>query len=143
LRTDPHPAWDRSWTRVTFNACPKGHRQVFVAASSARSRRASGFPAALAFSTRDLVCSSTMARSETSVPPRDMPYIFDTASRRRWPTAQAGKDLYVQKPASHRLFEGRKMVEAARKYKRIVQCPSGSRSPRGRYRKPYVVPETV
>ena len=34
---------------------------------------------------------------------------------------QAGKDVYVEKPASHNIFEGRKMVEAARKYKRIVQ----------------------
>jgi predicted dehydrogenase len=44
---------------------------------------------------------------------------------------QAGKDVFVQKPASHNLFEGRKMVEAAAKYKRIVQCPSNSRSPNG------------
>ena len=44
---------------------------------------------------------------------------------------QAGKDVFVQKPASHNLFEGRKMVEAARKYNRIVQCTSGSRSPTG------------
>jgi predicted dehydrogenase len=34
---------------------------------------------------------------------------------------QAGKDVYVEKPASHNVFEGRKMVEAAHKYKRIVQ----------------------
>ena len=34
---------------------------------------------------------------------------------------QAGKDVYVEKPACHNIFEGRKMVEAARKYKRIVQ----------------------
>ena len=34
---------------------------------------------------------------------------------------QAGKDVYVEKPGSHNLFEGRKMVEAARKYDRIVQ----------------------
>ncbi len=44
---------------------------------------------------------------------------------------QAGKDVYVQKPASHTIFEGRKMVEAARKYGRIVQCPNGSRGPNG------------
>ncbi len=41
---------------------------------------------------------------------------------------QAGKDVYVEKPASHNIFEGRKMVEAARKYKRIVQCGQQSRS---------------
>lgn len=44
---------------------------------------------------------------------------------------QAGKDAYVQKPASHNIFEGRKMVEAARKYGRIVQCTNNSRSPSG------------
>ena len=41
---------------------------------------------------------------------------------------QAGKDVYVEKPASHNIFEGRKMVEAARKYKRMVQVGSQSRS---------------
>jgi len=34
---------------------------------------------------------------------------------------QAGKDVYVEKPGSHNVWEGRKMVEAAHKYKRIVQ----------------------
>ncbi len=34
---------------------------------------------------------------------------------------QAGKDVYVEKPGSHNLFEGRKMIEAAAKYNRIVQ----------------------
>jgi predicted dehydrogenase len=34
---------------------------------------------------------------------------------------QAGKDVYVEKPGSHNIFEGRKMVEAAAKYGRIVQ----------------------
>jgi predicted dehydrogenase len=34
---------------------------------------------------------------------------------------QAGKDVYVEKPLSHNLWEGGKMVEAARKYERIVQ----------------------
>jgi predicted dehydrogenase len=41
---------------------------------------------------------------------------------------QAGKDVYVEKPASHNIFEGRKMVEAARKYNRIVQVGSQGRS---------------
>jgi Tol biopolymer transport system component len=31
LRVDPHPAWDRGFTRIAFNACPGGSRQVFVA----------------------------------------------------------------------------------------------------------------
>lgn len=34
---------------------------------------------------------------------------------------QAGKDVYVEKPGCHNLFEGRKLVEAATKYNRIVQ----------------------
>lgn len=34
---------------------------------------------------------------------------------------QAGKHVYVEKPGSHNLHEGRKLVEAAKKYKKIVQ----------------------
>ncbi|QDS94388.1 Glucose--fructose oxidoreductase precursor [Roseimaritima multifibrata] len=34
---------------------------------------------------------------------------------------QAGKDVYVEKPCSHNIVEGRRMVEAAQKYGRIVQ----------------------
>jgi predicted dehydrogenase len=41
---------------------------------------------------------------------------------------QAGKHVYVEKPASHTLWEGRKMVEAARKYGRVVQVGTQSRS---------------
>src|SRR2546423_1372717 len=41
---------------------------------------------------------------------------------------QAGKDVYVEKPATHNLFEAQKVVEAARKYKRMVQVGSQSRS---------------
>jgi len=41
---------------------------------------------------------------------------------------QAGKDVYVEKPASHEIWEGRQMVAAARKYKRIVQVGTQSRS---------------
>jgi predicted dehydrogenase len=39
---------------------------------------------------------------------------------------QAGKDVYVEKPLSHNLWEGRKMVEAARRYNRIVQFGNAS-----------------
>jgi len=41
---------------------------------------------------------------------------------------QAGKDVYVEKPVSHTPWEGRKMVEAARKYNRIVQVGTQNRS---------------
>ena len=44
---------------------------------------------------------------------------------------QAGKDVYVQKPTSHTIFEGRKMVEAAEKYQRIVQAPHAPRDRSG------------
>jgi predicted dehydrogenase len=43
---------------------------------------------------------------------------------------QAGKDVYVEKPLSWSLEEGRKMVEAARKYNRIVQIGTNFRSNR-------------
>jgi len=41
---------------------------------------------------------------------------------------QAGKDVYVEKPCSHNVFEGRQCVKAARKYRRIVQHGTQSRS---------------
>jgi predicted dehydrogenase len=41
---------------------------------------------------------------------------------------QAGKDVYIEKPVSHNVWEGRKAVEAARKYNRIVQTGTQSRS---------------
>ena len=41
---------------------------------------------------------------------------------------QAGKHVYVEKPLSHNFFEGRQVVAAARKYNRIVQGGTQSRS---------------
>ena len=41
---------------------------------------------------------------------------------------QAGKDVYVEKPCTHNIFEARQIVAAARKYNRIVQQGSQSRS---------------
>jgi len=41
---------------------------------------------------------------------------------------QAGKDVYIEKPVSHNIWEGRKAVEAARKYDRIVQTGTQRRS---------------
>lgn len=41
---------------------------------------------------------------------------------------QAGKDVHVEKPISHNLFESRQMVKAARRYKRIVQAGVENRS---------------
>lgn len=44
---------------------------------------------------------------------------------------QAGKDVYVEKPISHDIWEGRQMVKAARKYNRIVQSGMQRRSDTG------------
>lgn len=41
---------------------------------------------------------------------------------------QAGKDVYVEKPMAHNVREGRKMIEAARKYRRVVQVGTQTRS---------------
>ena len=41
---------------------------------------------------------------------------------------QAGKDVYVEKPPTQNCWEGRKMIEAARKYNRIVQVGTQNRS---------------
>jgi predicted dehydrogenase len=44
---------------------------------------------------------------------------------------QNGKDVYVEKPVSHNVSEGRRIVEAARKYGRICQTGTQSRSAKG------------
>jgi len=41
---------------------------------------------------------------------------------------QAGKDVYVEKPCSHNMFEAKQIVAATRKYNKIVQMGSQSRS---------------
>ena len=41
---------------------------------------------------------------------------------------QAGKDVYVEKPGTHNLYEGRQMIAAARKYNRMVQHGTQNRS---------------
>jgi predicted dehydrogenase len=44
---------------------------------------------------------------------------------------QNGKDVYVEKPVSHNVREGRRIVEAARRYNRICQTGTQSRSGTG------------
>jgi predicted dehydrogenase len=44
---------------------------------------------------------------------------------------QSGKHAYVEKPISHNVWEGRKLVEAAKKYGKIVQHGTQSRSSTG------------
>ena len=41
---------------------------------------------------------------------------------------QAGKDVYVEKPVSHTILEGRKMIDAARRHNRIVAVGTQRRS---------------
>jgi predicted dehydrogenase len=41
---------------------------------------------------------------------------------------QAGKDVYCEKPASYNIYEGQQMLNAARKYNRMVQIGMQSRS---------------
>ena len=41
---------------------------------------------------------------------------------------RAGKDVYVEKPVSHNLIEGERMVEAARQHERVVQSGLQQRS---------------
>ncbi len=41
---------------------------------------------------------------------------------------QAGKDVYVEKPHAHNIWESRQMVEAARKYNRVLQVGTQNRS---------------
>ncbi len=73
---------------------------------------------------------------------KDMRKVFDdkeidaiaTATPNHWHAlttvwaCQAGKHVYVEKPSCHNVWEGRKMVEAARKYNRLVQVGFQSRS---------------
>ncbi|MBL9122611.1 MAG: Gfo/Idh/MocA family oxidoreductase [Planctomycetaceae bacterium] len=76
---------------------------------------------------------------------QDMRQVFDdksvdlisTATPNHWHALtaiwamQAGKDVYVEKPVSHNVSEGRRMVEAARKYNKICQTGTQSRSNAG------------
>ncbi|MHC4558550.1 MAG: Gfo/Idh/MocA family protein [Planctomycetota bacterium] len=44
---------------------------------------------------------------------------------------QSGRDVYVEKPVSHNILEGRKMIQAAKKYGRIMQAGTQYRSDEG------------
>jgi predicted dehydrogenase len=73
---------------------------------------------------------------------RDMRYIFDDqsvdtvsiATPNHWHALaaiwamQAGKDVYVEKPVSHNIVEGRRMVQVARKTGRVCQVGTQNRS---------------
>jgi len=73
---------------------------------------------------------------------QDMRTVFDdptvdivtTATPNHWHSLvaiwaiQAGKDVYVEKPVSHNVSEGRRIVQAARRHKKIVQTGTQCRS---------------
>ena len=44
---------------------------------------------------------------------------------------QAGKDVYLEKPVSHNIWEGRQLVAAAAKYNRVIQAGTQIRSGEG------------
>ncbi len=44
--------------------------------------------------------------------------------------AEAGKDVYVEKPVSHCVWEGRQLANASKRYNRIIQCGTQARSHR-------------
>ena len=60
--------------------------------------------------------------------------VVSTATPNHWHSlvtvwsCQAGKDVYVEKPVSHNVWEGRQAVKAAEKYQRIVQAGMQCRS---------------
>ena len=96
--------------------------------SSARRRRRSPSAAGPSrSSSRTCAGSSTTRRSTSSRSPRPNHWHALAAI---W-ACQAGKDVYVEKPVSHNVVEGRRMVEAARKYDRVVQTGTQSRSHQG------------
>jgi predicted dehydrogenase len=73
---------------------------------------------------------------------RDMRVVFDDkevdgviiATPQHWHAlatiwaCQAGKDVYVEKCVSFDIHEGQKMIEAAMKYERVIQCGTQNRS---------------
>src|SRR5690606_19607563 len=44
---------------------------------------------------------------------------------------QAGKDVYMERPVSHNVWEGRQLVAAAKKYNRVIQSGTQIRSGEG------------
>ena len=87
--------------------------QKAVAISEGKAKAIRDFRQILADKSIDAVCISTP----------DHWHAYMTVE-----ACKAGKDVYVEKPISVTVEEGRKMVEAARKYKRVVQAGTMQRS---------------
>ena len=72
-----------------------------------------------------------------SMPCSLRPAITGTCLAAIW-AMQAGKDVYVEKPLSHTQWEGRQVVQAARKYGRMVQVGTQQRPIRCRPSKTFL-----
>jgi predicted dehydrogenase len=86
---------------------------AMVASTGQKAKEIKDFREILADKSIDLVCIST--------PDHWHPYMMVEACK-------AGKDVYVEKPICVVIDEGIKMVEAARKYNRVVQAGTWQRS---------------
>jgi hypothetical protein len=118
-------------------------REEVISMASARSKACASSPCAMSIATflareaKKLGDASKPVETYTDVrkllASREIDAI-STATPNHWHAlvsfwaCQAGKDVYVEKPVSHNVWEGRKIVEAARKYNRIVQTGTQSRS---------------
>ncbi|HUQ91483.1 MAG TPA: Gfo/Idh/MocA family oxidoreductase [Bryobacteraceae bacterium] len=91
----------------------KPHLEQAVDMTQGKAKGVRDFREILADKSVDIVCIST--------PDHWHPYMTVEACK-------AGKDVYVEKPICVVVEEGRKMVEAARKYKRVVQAGTMQRS---------------
>lgn len=91
----------------------KPHLEKAVAATKGQAKGVRDFREILADKSIDVVCVAT--------PDHWHPYMTVEACK-------AGKDVYVEKPICVAIDEGKKMVEAARRYKRVVQAGTMQRS---------------
>lgn len=91
----------------------KPHLERAVAMTDGKAKGVRDFREILADKTVDIVCISTP----------DHWHAYQTIE-----ACKAGKDVYVEKPICVSIDEGKKMVEAARKYKRVVQAGTMQRS---------------
>src|SRR6266852_7204855 len=91
----------------------KPHLEKAVAATEGKAKGVRDFREILADKSIDVVCIAT--------PDHWHPYMTVEACK-------AGKDVYVKKPICVAVDEGRKMVQAARKYNRVVQAGTMQRS---------------
>ncbi|HSB17186.1 MAG TPA: Gfo/Idh/MocA family oxidoreductase, partial [Bryobacteraceae bacterium] len=93
--------------------CYQPNLEAAVARSSGRAKAVKDFRDVLADKSIDVVCISTP----------DHWHAYMTVE-----ACKAGKDIYVEKPVCCTVDEGLKMVQAARKYNRVVQSGTMQRS---------------